>query len=60
MILLIGLVLFAGAAALFWYLLPTEGRLHPLATAPVLESLLPIAIIVGFAAGLAMMLGFFA
>jgi hypothetical protein len=51
---LAGIVFLAASAAAFWRLLPADGRVHRLATMPVIESLLPLAIVGGFAIGVAL------
>ena len=54
MIVIVGIVFIAASVGALWRLLPSEGRLHPLATAPVLESVIPICIVGGFAIGMAL------
>jgi hypothetical protein len=53
---LLGLIVLAGAGAGFWVLQPREGVVHPLVVMPVLESLVPLGIVAGFALGAAMIL----
>jgi hypothetical protein len=40
-----GLVVAGAGSAGFWYLKPRDGRVHPLAVAPVLEWLLPTLLV---------------
>jgi len=54
MVALIGIVFMIASGAAFWQLLPTNGRIHWLATAPFLESIIPLCIVSGFAIGLAL------
>jgi hypothetical protein len=49
---LIGIAIVAASAALLWLLLPKNGVLNRWATAPILESVLPLTIVGGFAIGL--------
>jgi hypothetical protein len=51
---LIGIAMLAAAIALLWVMLPKDGQLHRLATAPVLESVIPLTIVTGIAIGLAL------
>ena len=51
-----GAVLFGAGAAGLWHLLPRNGRVHPLATMPFLESMIPIAIVSVSAIGLALII----
>jgi hypothetical protein len=46
-----GPILIAAAAALLWYMRPKDGRPHRWATAPVLQALIPLAIVGIFATG---------
>jgi uncharacterized membrane protein len=52
----IGIVILAGSIALFWWLLPTEGKISRWATMPVLESALPLTVVGGIAIGISLML----
>jgi len=52
MLLLVGLLLIAASAAALWAMLPRAGRLAWAATAPVLQDVIPIGIVAGFATGL--------
>jgi hypothetical protein len=54
MIALVGLLLIAASVVVFWRLLPSEGKVHRLATAPFLESIISICIVAGFAVGVAL------
>jgi len=54
MIVIVGIVFIAASVGVLWRLLPTEGRLHRLATTSVLESIIPLAIVAAFAIGLAL------
>jgi hypothetical protein len=49
---LVGIAIIVASATLLWWLLPRNGVLNRLATAPVLESVLPLSIVGGFAVGL--------
>jgi hypothetical protein len=51
MLIFVGLVLFAASAAALRAMLPKEGKVVWAATAPVLESVIPIAIVAGFSVG---------
>jgi hypothetical protein len=48
-------VVAAGGASL-WYMMPTNGRVHLLAKKPLLDTLIPIAIISALAIGLALII----
>jgi hypothetical protein len=48
-----GVVVVALSAAALWYFLPRKGKVHPWVVAPYLESLIPLAIMMGFTLGLA-------
>ncbi len=37
-----------------WYLIPAHGKVHPLALTPVLDSLIPVAIVSALGAGVAL------
>ena len=56
MIALVGLMFIAASVVVLWRLLPTEGKVHGLATAPFLESIIPISIVAGFAIRVALVL----
>jgi len=49
-----GLIVASGGGAGLWYLMPRNGEPHHLARTPVLDSLLPIAIVAAFAIGVAL------
>ena len=49
-----GIVFMVASGALFWRLLPTDGKVHRLATAPFIESIIPLGIVAGFAVGAAL------
>lgn len=51
MLAFVGLILTAVSAVGFWQMLPKNGNVHRLATVPVLDSLIPLGIISGFALG---------
>jgi len=53
-IVLVGFAFIAVSAAGFWRMLPTDGKVHRLATVLFLESLLPLMIVAGFAIGAAL------
>jgi hypothetical protein len=55
MLAILGLVIVAATILTFWRLLPKDGKIHPLATAPFLESIIPIGLIAGLSFGLVMM-----
>jgi hypothetical protein len=46
--------LIAASIGSIWYLLPTNGKVHHVATMPVLEDVIPIGIIIGLTMGIAM------
>ena len=52
MLALVGFLLIAVSAAGLWAMLPKGGKLVWAATAPVLEAVIPIALVAGFATGL--------
>jgi hypothetical protein len=56
MFVILGALIITGCVAWFWYLLPAEGRVNPVATLPVLESVIPITITGGIAVGFAFVL----
>jgi hypothetical protein len=51
---LVGIAFMIASGAAFWRLLPTNGKVHRLATAPFIESIIPIGIVAGFAIGAAL------
>ena len=54
-----GIVAVAAGGATLWYFLPTEGRVHPIAKLPLLDSLIPIAIISALAIGVSLIVNGF-
>jgi hypothetical protein len=55
MLAILGLMIVAATVMVFWRLSPKDGKIHPLVTVPVLESLIPIGLITGLSFGLVMM-----
>jgi hypothetical protein len=53
----IGLVAVGGTS--LWYLMPTNGQTHPLAKLPLLDSMIPVAIISALTIGLALIISGF-
>lgn len=51
-----GFGVFAAGGAALWYMMPTNGQVHPLARKPLLDSLIPIAIISALAIGVALII----
>jgi hypothetical protein len=49
-----GVVVFGAGGAGLWYFSPRNGVPHPVATRPLLDSLVPIAIVSALAIGIAM------
>lgn len=49
-----GIVVFGAGGASLWHFMPTDGKLHPLAKKPFLDSLIPIAIVSALAIGTAL------
>ena len=56
MLIFVGFLLIAGSAAALRVMLPKDGKVLWAATAPVLESVIPIGIVTGFATGLIFLL----
>jgi len=56
MVPLTGAVLVVASAVSFWYLLPKNGKVHPLVGLPGVDAYLPVFITNGFALGVVMML----
>jgi hypothetical protein len=52
MIKIVGAVLMLTAVAVLRALRPKDGKLHPLATAPVLEDVIPFVVVAGLFVGL--------
>ena len=46
-----GVILIVTSLALLWVMMPKEGRVHPLATQPVLDSGIPLTIVGSGVAG---------
>lgn len=46
-----GIALAAAGAVSFWYLLPRDGVVHPLATKPVFDQMIPITILAALSIG---------
>ena len=51
-----GFGVFAAGGGALWYMMPTNGHVHPLARKPLLDSLIPIAIISALAIGVALII----
>jgi len=51
-----GLVVSGAGGAGLWYMMPHDGQPHPLAKKPLLDSLIPIAIVSAFAIGVALII----
>lgn len=51
-----GLIVAGGGGAGLWYFMPSNGEVHPLAKKPLLDSLIPIAIVTALAIGVAMII----
>jgi len=49
-----GVAAFGAGGAGIWYLKPRDGKTHPLATAPLLDSLIPICIVGLLAVGMSL------
>jgi hypothetical protein len=49
-----GIAVFGGGGAGLWYFRPTNGKPHRLTVTPLLDSLIPIAIVTAFAIGIAL------
>lgn len=49
-----GVVVFGAGGSSLWYFKPRGDRMHPLATAPLLESIIPICIVGLLATGIAL------
>jgi len=57
---LAGVIVAAGGGAGLWYFLPNNGVVHPLATKPLLDSMIPITIVCALVIGVALIIsGFF-
>lgn len=51
-----GVIVFGGGGAGLWYFMPSNGQVHPLAKRPLLDSLIPIAIVTALALGVALII----
>jgi hypothetical protein len=49
-----GAIVAGGGGVGLWYFMPSNGQTHPLATKPLLDSVIPIAIVAALAIGAAM------
>jgi hypothetical protein len=54
--LLSGIVVTVATAALFWTVLPTDGKPHRLATAPYIETALPLTVTCGLVLGVGLII----
>jgi len=54
-----GVCVFAAGGATLWYMMPTNAQAHPLARKPLLDSLIPIAIVSALAIGSALIISGF-
>lgn len=54
-----GLIVVGGGGASLWYFMPRNGQVHRLARAPLLDSLIPIAIVASLAVGVALIVNGF-
>ncbi|MBI1203822.1 MAG: hypothetical protein GC182_15075 [Rhodopseudomonas sp.] len=52
--LLSGIVVTGAGGASLWYFMPHNGVVHPIARKPLLDALVPIAIVSAFAIGIAL------
>ncbi len=51
-----GLIVAGGGGFGLWYFKPHNGKLHPLAQAPFLDSLIPIGIVTALAIGVSLII----
>ncbi len=51
-----GAIVAGGGGVGLWYFMPTNGQVQPLAKQPLLDSLIPIAIVTALAIGTAMII----
>ena len=51
-----GVIVFGGGGAGLWYFMPSNGQVHPLAKRPLLDSLIPIAVVTALAIGVALII----
>ena len=49
-----GVIVAGGGGAGLWYFKPRNGQVHPLTVKPLLDSLIPIAIVTALAIGVAL------
>lgn len=49
-----GVIIFGAGATGLWYIMPRNGQIHRLAKAPLLDSLIPIALVTAFGIGTAL------
>lgn len=56
---ILGLLITGVSAWAFWYLLPKNGQVHPVAMMPYLDQYLPASLICGLAFGIAMFISAF-
>jgi hypothetical protein len=54
-----GFCVFAAGGAALWYMMPTNGQVHPVAKMRLLDSLIPIAIVAAWAIGLSLIINGF-
>lgn len=51
---LLGIAITAAGISGLWYFMPTNGKVHPLAVVPFLDSVIPVAIVSALGAGVAL------
>ncbi len=51
-----GAIVAGGGGVGLWYFMPSNGQVHPFAKQPLLDSLIPIAIVTALAIGTAMII----
>ena len=54
-----GIAMFGMGGAGLWYFMPTNGKPHPLAKVPLLDTLIPITIVAALAIGTALIISGF-
>jgi hypothetical protein len=52
----LGVILLGGSVGTLWFMLPKNGKPNPLAEAPVLESAIPLGIVIGITVGAGLLL----
>lgn len=52
---IIGFIVTAASGGLLWRMLPSDGKLHRLATMPILDSMIPVGIVGGLAVGVSLL-----